>query len=57
MTRSRSNVRGSQPGSPERSSEEEDSDTKSPKEEKMPSRGRVGQRADGEGVDAMDTVD
>jgi len=57
MTRSRSNVRDSQPGSPERSSEEEDSDTKSPKEEKMPSRGRIGQHADGEGEDAMDIVD
>ncbi|MCJ1389253.1 hypothetical protein MMC18_002109 [Xylographa bjoerkii] len=57
MTRSRSNIRGSQPGSPEGSSEEEDSDTKSPKEEKIPSRGRMGQHADDEGEDAMDTVD
>ncbi|MCJ1475315.1 hypothetical protein MMC13_003977 [Lambiella insularis] len=58
MTRSRTNLRGSQPGSPDRSSEEEDSDTKSPKEEKMPSRGRRGQRTDGDDDDtvAMDTV-
>jgi len=58
MTRSR--TRASQPGSPERSSEDEDEDAKSSKElkspvdEKTPSRGRKGQPAK-ETADAMDT--
>jgi len=59
MTRSR--TRASQPGSPAGSSEEDDEDAKSPKEqkspidEKTPSRGRKGQRVEKESADAMDT--
>lgn len=59
MTRSR--TRASQPGSPERSSEDEDEDAKSPKgqksptDEKTPTRGRKGQPAEKESVEAMDT--
>ena len=56
MTKSRTNTHGSQPVSPDRSSDEDDSDAKSPKEEKMPSRGRKGQHTDSQDTDAMDTV-
>jgi hypothetical protein len=51
MTRSRVSLRGSRPGSPGGSSEEDSSDTnKSPvaKDEKTPIRGRKDQRTDGE---------
>lgn len=51
MTRSRVSLRASQPGSPEDS----DSDTKSPKSEKTPSRGRQGQHVTSESGDMMDT--
>ena len=53
MTRSRTSLRGSQPGSGE--SEDDSSDAKSPKEEKTPSRGRRGEPTDSEIVDMMDT--
>ena len=57
MTRTRTRTfRGSQPGSPDRSSEDEDEDAKSPKDEKTPVRGRKEQRSGNEGADAMDTV-
>lgn len=52
MTRSRTSLRGSQPGSGE--SEDDSSDAKSPKE-KTPSRGRRGEPTDAEIVDMMDT--
>ena len=44
MTRSRVSLRGSQPDSGE--SEDDSSDSKSPKEEQTPSRGRKGEDAD-----------
>lgn len=53
MTRSRISLRDSQPGSGE--SEDESSDTKSPKEEKTPSRGRKVEHKDSEVADMMDT--
>lgn len=53
MTRNRTSLRGSQPGSGE--SEDESSDAKSPKEEKTPSRGRSGELSNVEIADMMDT--
>ena len=53
MTRNRTSLRGSQPGSPDRSSEDESEDTKSPKEEKTPARGRKGHVVEAS-ADAMD---
>lgn len=54
MTRSRSSLRGSQPGSGE--SEDDSSDAKNPQQEKTPSRGRASQHSrDTETVDMMDT--
>ena len=55
MTRNRTSLRGSQPGSPDRSSEDESDEVKSPKEEKTPARGRKGQHVEANS-DAMDTV-
>ena len=53
MTRSRTSLRGSQPGSGE--SEDDSSDAKSSKEEKTPSRGRRGEPSSVETADIMDT--
>ncbi|KAL9127973.1 MAG: hypothetical protein Q9175_007627 [Cornicularia normoerica] len=53
MTRSRTSLRGSQPGSGE--SEDDSSDAKSPKEEKTPSRGRRGEPSNAKVADMMDT--
>lgn len=53
MTRSRTSLRGSQPGSGD--SEDESSDAKSPKEEQTPSRGRKSEQADHRSADMMDT--
>ncbi|MCJ1484697.1 hypothetical protein MMC06_004870 [Schaereria dolodes] len=52
MTRSRTSLRGSQPGSPD--TEEESSDEKNAKDEATPSRGRKSQHADSKSTDAMD---
>lgn len=51
MTRSRVSLRASQPGTPDSS----DSDPKSPKPDKTPSRGRTGQHLASESGDMMDT--
>ena len=57
MTRTRTRTfRGSQPGSPDRSSEDDDDDAKSPKDEKTPIRGRKELRSENKDADAMDTV-
>ena len=53
MTRSRTSLRESQPGSPDTS--EESSEEKSPKVEKTPSRGRKGQHTENQSTDVMDT--
>ena len=55
MTRSRTSLRDSQPGSPR--SEEDSSDARSPKAEQTPSRGRKGQVVTGGGeTEPMDTT-
>ena len=53
MTRSRTSLRGSPPGSGE--SEDESSDAKSPKEQKTPSRGRRAEPSSAEIADIVDT--
>ena len=53
MTRSRTSLRGSQPGSGE--SEDDSSDAKSPKEEKTPARGRRVEPPIADIADMMDT--
>ena len=53
MTRSRTSLRDSQPGSPD--SDEDSSDTKSLRDGKTPSRGRRGLGSDQQAAEIMDT--
>ena len=56
MTRSRVSLRGSEPGSPgSGESEEDSSDTKSPKEDRTPFRGRKVTQVNPDIGDARDT--
>ena len=53
MTRSRTSLRDSHPGSPD--SDEDSSDTKNPRDGETPSRGRRGLGSDEQAAEIMDT--